>query len=131
MNTKPTPEAIATLRTLTTHQQFEVINRRMMARRRPFIELIDRIHALCQAMPKPRDDGQGCDRPRAASLHHRRQRRWIVRKDADPDHAGPGAGLRHADLGVSGGRLHLNPEPIENGASWTFIHAKRMGELLD
>ena len=90
MNKQPTPEALATLRTLTAPAQCAVI---LAAARgeeaEHFLAIIDRIHAAWQAMPKTYEtDAQG--RAALAQLHYFTGgcEWWIVEKDADPDHAG-------------------------------------------
>ena len=102
MNTKPTPEAIATLRTLTTPEQYEVITDAMMGEEGDaFIEIIDRIHAAWQAMPKTYEtDGQGC--AALARIHYFTGGCdwWIVEKDSDPDHVGQVQAFGIADLGM-------------------------------
>ena len=135
MNTNPTPEASATLRTLTTTEQYTVITDAMMGEEGDhFIELIDRIHAMWQAMPKTYEtDGQGCDA--LARLHYFTGGCdwWIVEKDADPDHAGQVQAFGIADLGMGPEAGYISiPELLENGAELDlYFTPKRMGELLD
>jgi hypothetical protein len=134
MNTKPTPEAIATLRTLTTSEQFEVITDAMMGEEGDhFVELIDHIHAMWQAMPKTYEtDGQGCDD--LARLHYfiGGCDWWIVEKDADTDHAGQVQAFGIADLGMGRELGYISiPELLQNGAELD-LHFKPqpIGELL-
>ena len=135
MNTKPTPEAIATLRTLTTSEQFEVITDAMMGEEGDhFIEIIDRIHATWQAMPKTYEtDAQG--RAALARLHYfiGGCDWWIVEKDADPDHAGQVQAFGIADLGMGPELGYISiPELLENGAELDLYYTtpKTIGELL-
>ena len=135
MNTKPTPEAIATLRTLTTSEQFEVITDAMMGEEGDhFIELIDRVHTMWQAMPKTYEtDAQG--RAALAHLHYfiGGCDWWIVEKDADPDHAGQVQAFGIADLGIGFRELgYISiPELLENGAELDlYFKPQPIGELL-
>ena len=102
MHTTPTPEALATLRTLTTPEQFAVITAATRGEEGDrFTESIDRIHATWQAMPKTNEtDAQG--RAAVAQLHYfiGGCDWWIVEKDADPDHAGQVQAFGIADLGM-------------------------------
>ena len=84
------PHELDILKMLTSPEQYEVITDAMLGEEGDhFIEIIDRIHATWQAMPKTYEtDGQG--RAALAHLHYfiGGCDWWIVEKDADPDHAG-------------------------------------------
>ena len=129
------PHELDTLKLLTTPQQFEVITDAMLGEEGDhFIELIDRIHAMWQAMPKTYEtDGQGC--AALAQLHYFTGGCdwWIVEKDADPDHAGQIQAFGIADLGMGPEPGYISiPELLENGAELDlYFTPKRMGELLD
>jgi hypothetical protein len=135
MNTHPTPEALATLRTLTTPEQCTVI---LAAARgeegEHFREIIARIHATWQAMPKTYEtDTQG--RAALARLHYfiGGCDWWIVEKDADPDHAGQVQAFGIADLGMGTELGYISiPELLENGAELDLYYTtpKAIGELL-
>jgi len=131
----PQMEALATLRTLTAPAQRAVI---LAAARgeeaEHFLEIIDHIHAMWQAMPKTYEtDGQGCSA--LARLHYFTGGCdwWIVEKDADPDHAGQIQAFGIADLGMGPEAGYISiPELLENGAELDlYFTPKRMGELLD
>ena len=129
------PHELDTLKLLTTPQQYEVITDAMMGEEGDhFIELIDRIHAMWQAMPKTYEtDAQG--RAALAHLHYfiGGCDWWIVEKDADPDHAGQVQAFGIADLGMGRELGYISiPELLENGAELDlYFTPKRMGELLD
>jgi hypothetical protein len=129
------PHELDTLKLLTTPAQFEVITDAMLGEEGDhFIELIDRIHAMWQAMPKTYEtDGQGC--AALAQLHYFTGGCdwWIVEKDADPDHAGQVQAFGVADLGMGPEAGYISiPELLENGAELDlYFTPKRMGELLD
>ena len=84
------PHELDILKMLTPPAQYEAIIAGMMGEEGDaFIELIDHIYAMWQAMPKTYEtDGQGC--AALARLHYFTGGCdwWIVEKDADPDHAG-------------------------------------------
>ena len=129
------PHELDTLKMLTTPEQYEVITDAMMGEEGDhFIELIDRIHATWQAMPKTCEtDGQGC--AALARLHYFTGGCdwWIVEKDADPDHAGQvqAFGIANLGMGPEAGYISI-PELLENGAELDlYFTPKRMGELLD
>ena len=134
-NVTEKPHELDTLKLLTTPQQFEVITDAMLGEEGDhFIELIDRIHAMWQAMPKTYEtDGQGC--AALAQLHYFTGGCdwWIVEKDADPDHAGQVQAFGVADLGMGPEAGYISiPELLENGAELDlYFTPKRMGELLD
>ena len=129
------PHELDTLKLLTTPEQFEVITDAMLGEEGDhFIELIDRIHAMWQAMPKTYEtNGQGCSA--LAQLHYFTSGCdwWIVEKDADPDHAGQIQAFGIADLGMGPEAGYISiPELLENGAELDlYFTPKRMGELLD
>ena len=129
------PHELDTLKMLTTPEQYEVITDAMMGEEGDhFIELIDRIHATWQAMPKTGEtDGQGC--AALARLHYFTGGCdwWIVEKDADPDHAGQVQAFGIADLGMGRELGYISiPELLENGAELDlYFTPKRIGELLD
>jgi hypothetical protein len=129
------PHELDTLKLLTTPQQFEVITDAMLGEEGDhFIELIDRIHAMWQAMPKTYEtDGQGC--AALAQLHYFTSGCdwWIVEKDADPDHAGQVQAFGVADLGMGPEAGYISiTELLENGAELDlYFTPKRLGELLD
>jgi hypothetical protein len=129
------PHELDTLKLLTTPEQFEVITDAMLGEEGDhFIELIDRIHAMWQAMPKTYEtDGQGC--AALAQLHYFTSGCdwWIVEKDADPDHAGQIQAFGIADLGMGPEAGYISiPDLLENGAELDlYFTPKRMGELLD
>ena len=129
------PHELDTLKLLTTPQQFEVITDAMLGEEGDhFVELIDRIHAMWQAMPKTYEtDGQGC--AALAQLHYFTSGCdwWIVEKDADPDHAGQVQAFGVADLGMGPEAGYISiPELLENGAELDlYFTPKRLGELLD
>ena len=80
------PHELDTLKLLTTPQQFAVITDAMIGEEGDhFIEIIDRIHATWQAMPKTNEtDGQGRDA--LARLHYfiGGCDWWIVERDTAP-----------------------------------------------
>ena len=129
------PHELDTLKLLTTPEQFEVITDAMLGEEGDhFIELIDRIHATWQAMPKTYEtDAQGC--AALARLHYFTGGCdwWIVEKDADSDHAGQVQAFGIADLGMGRELGYISiPELLENGAELDlYFTPKRMGELLD
>ncbi len=123
-----------TLKLLTTPEQYEVITDAMLGEEGDhFIELIDRIHAMWQAMPKTYEtDGQGC--AALAQLHYFTGACdwWIVEKDADPDHVGQVQAFGIADLGMGPEAGYISiPELLENGVELDlYFKPKRLGELL-
>ena len=128
-------DALGTLKLLTTPEQCEVMTDAMLGEEGDhFIELIDRIHATWQAMPKTYEtEGQGC--AAVAHLHYfiGGCDWWIVEKDADPDHAGQvqAFGIANLGMGPEAGYISI-PELLENGAELDlYFTPKRMGELLD
>ena len=129
------PHELDTLKLLTPPEQYEVITDAMLGEEGDhFIELIDRIHAMWQAMPKTYEtDGQGC--AALAQLHYFTSGCdwWIVEKDADPDHAGQIQAFGIADLGMGPEAGYISiPELLENGAELDlYFTPKRLGELLD
>ena len=129
------PHELDTLKLLTTPEQYEVITDAMLGEEGDhFIEIIDRIHATWQAMPKTYEStAQG--RAALARLHYFTGGCdwWIVEKDADPDHAGQVQAFGIADLGMGRELGYISiPELLENGAELDlYFTPKRMGELLD
>ncbi len=129
------PHELDTLKMLTTPEQYEVITDAMMGEEGDhFIELIDRIHATWQAMPKTYEtDPQG--RAALARLHYFTGGCdwWIVEKDADPDHAGQVQAFGVADLGIGAELGYISiPEILENGAELDLHYTtpKTIGEIL-
>lgn len=135
MNSRTNELPLDILKMLTTPEQFEVITDAMMGEEGDaFIEIIDRIHATWQAMPKTYEtDAQGRDA--LARLHYfiGGCDWWIVEKDADPDGAGQVQAFGIADLGMGRELGYISiPELLENGAELDlYFTPKRMGELLD
>jgi len=134
MNKKPTPEAFATLRTLTAPAQRAVI---LAAARgeeaEHFLTIIDRVHAMWHARPKTYEtDAQG--RAALAHLHYFTGGCdwWIVEKDADPDHAGQVQAFGVADLGMGAELDYISiPELLENGAELDlYFKTVTIGEIL-
>ena len=128
------PHELDTLKMLTTPEQYEVITDAMMGEEGDhFIELIDRIHAMWQAMPKTYEtDGQG--RAALARLHYfiGGCDWWVVEKDADPDGAGQVQAFGIADLGMGRELGYISiPELLENGAELDlYFKAKTIGDIL-
>ena len=128
------PHELDTLKLLTTPQQFAVITDAMMGEEGDaFIEIIDRVHATWQAMPKTYEtDAQGC--AALARLHYFTGGCdwWIVEKDADPDHAGQVQAFGIADLGMGRELGYISiPELLENGAELDlYFKPQPIGELL-
>ena len=130
------PHELDILKMLTTPEQYTVITDAMMGEEGDhFVELIDHIHAMWQAMPKTYEtDGQGCSA--LARLHYFTGGCdwWIVEKDADPDHAGQVQAFGIADLGMGAELGYISiPELLENGAELDLYYTepKTIGELLD
>lgn len=99
-----------------------------------FIEIIDRIHATWQAMPKTYES-TAKGRAALAHLHYFTGGCdwWIVEKDSDPDHAGPVQAFGIADLGMGAELGYISiPELLENGAELDLYYTtpKTIGELL-
>ena len=128
------PHELDILKMLTPPAQYEAIIAGMMGEEGDhFVELIDHIHAMWQAMPKTYEtDAQG--RAALAHLHYfiGGCDWWIVEKDADPDHAGQVQAFGIADLGMGRELGYISiPELLENGAELDlYFHAKTIGELL-
>jgi hypothetical protein len=122
------------LKMLTTPEQYEVITAALMGEEGDhFIELIDRVHAMWQAMPKTYEtDGQGCSA--LARLHYfiGGCDWWIVEKDADPDGAGQVQAFGIANLGMGRELGYISiPELLENGAELDlYFKPQRIGDLL-
>ena len=128
------PHELDTLKLLTTPEQYEVITDAMMGEEGDaFIEIIDRIHAAWQAMPKTYETDAN-RRAALARLHYFTGGCdwWIVEKDADPDHAGQVQAFGIADLGMGPEAGYISiPELLENGAELDlYFTTKRLGELL-
>ena len=128
------PHELDTLKLLTTAEQFEVITDAMLGEEGDhFIELIDRIHATWQAMPKTYEtDAQG--RAALARLHYFTGGCdwWIVEKDADPNHAGQvqAFGVANLGMGPEAGYISI-PELLENGAELDlYFKPQTIGDLL-
>ena len=129
------PHELDTLKLLTTPEQFEVITDAMLGEEGDhFIEIIDRMHATWQAMPKTYEtDAQG--RAALAHLHYFTGGCdwWIVEKDSDTDHAGQVQAFGIADLGMGPELGYISiPELLANGAELDlyFTTPKTIGELL-
>ena len=128
------PHELDTLKLLTTPAQYEAIIAGMMGEEGDhFVELIDSVHAMWQAMPKTYEtDGQG--RAALAQLHYFTGGCdwWIVEKDADPDHAGQVQAFGIADLGMGRELGYISiPELLENGAELDlYFKPQPIGELL-
>ena len=128
------PHELDILKMLTPPAQYEAIIDGMMGEEGDhFVELIDRIHATWQAMPKTYEtDAQG--HAALAHLHYfiGGCDWWIVEKDADPDHAGQVQAFGIADLGMGPELGYISiPELLENGAELDlYFETKTIGELL-
>ena len=128
------PHELDILKMLTPPAQYEAIIAGMMGEEGDhFVELIDRVHAMWQAMPKTYEtDGQGCSA--LARLHYFTAGCdwWIVEKDADPDGAGQVQALGIADLGMGRELGYISiPELLENGAELDlYFKPQPIGELL-
>ena len=129
------PHELDTLNLLTTPEQFEVITDAMLGEEGDhFIEIIDRIHAIWQAMPKTYES-TAKGRAAVAYLHYFTGccDWWIVEKDADPDHAGQVQAFGIADLGIGYRELgYISiPELLENGADLDlYFQPIKIGEIL-
>ena len=130
------PHELDTLKLLTTPEQYEVITDAMLGEEGDhFIEIIDRIHATWQAMPKTYES-TAKGRAALAQLHYFTGGCdwWIVEKDSDPDHAGQVQAFGIADLGIGFRELgYISiPELLENGAELDLYYTdpKTIGELL-
>ena len=129
------PHELDTLKLLTTPEQFEVITDAMLGEEGDhFIEIIDRIHATWQAMPKTYES-TAKGRAALAQLHYfiGGCDWWIVEKDADPDHAGQVQAFGIADLGMDAELGYISiPELLENGAELDLYYTepKNIGEIL-
>ena len=128
------PHELDILKMLTPPAQYEAVIAGMMGEEGDhFIELIDHIYAMWQAMPKTYEtDGQGCDA--LARLHYFTGGCdwWIVEKDADPDRAGQVQAFGVADLGMGRELGYISiPELLENSAELDiYFTPKRISELL-
>ena len=128
------PHELDILKMLTPPAQYEAIIDGMMGEEGDhFVELIDRIHATWQAMPKTYEtDAQG--RAALARLHYfiGGADWWIVEKDADPDHAGQVQAFGIADLGMGAELGYISiPELLENGAELDlYFKPVTIGEIL-
>jgi hypothetical protein len=129
------PHELDTLKLLTTPEQYEVITDAMLGEEGDhFIEIIDRIHATWQAMPKT-DESTAKGLAALAHLHYfiGGCDWWIVEKDSDPDHAGQVQAFGIADLGMGAELGYISiPELLENGAELDLYYTtpKTIGELL-
>ena len=129
------PHELDILKMLTPPAQYEAIIDGMMGEEGDhFIEIIDRINATWQSMPKTYEtDGQG--RAALAQLHYfiGGCDWWIVEKDSDPDHTGQRQAFGVADLGMGRELGYISiPELLENGAELDLYYTKpkTIGELL-
>ena len=129
------PHELDTLKMLTTPEQYEVITDAMLGEEDDhFIEIIDRIYATWEQMPKTyatADQG----REAIAHLHFfvGSCDWWIVEKDADTDHAGQVQTFGIADLGMGYRELgYISiPELLANGAELDLHYRpKTIGEIL-
>ena len=129
------PHELDTLKLLTTTEQYEIITDAMIGEEGDhFIEIIDRIHATWQAMPKTYES-TAKGRAALAQLHYfiGGCDWWIVEKDADPDHAGQVQAFGIADLGIGYRELgYISiPELLENGAELDMYYSpQNIGEIL-
>ena len=130
------PLELDILKMLTSPEQYEVITDAMLGEEGDhFIEIIDRIHATWQTMPKTYES-TAKGRAALAHLHYFTGGCdwWIVEKDADPDHAGQVQAFGIADLGMGAELGYISiPELLENGAELDLYYTdpKNIGELLD
>ena len=128
------PHELDILKMLTPPAQYEAIIDGMMGEEGDhFVELIDRVHAMWQAMPKTYEtDAQG--RAALAHLHYfiGGCDWWIVEKDADPDHAGQVQAFGIADLGMGRELGYISiPELLENGAELDlYFKPQTISEIL-
>jgi len=134
MNSRTNELPLDILKMLTPPAQYEAIIAGMMGEEGDhFIKLIDRIHAMWQAMPKTYEtNGQGC--AALARLHYFTGGCdwWIVEKDTDPDHAGQVQAFGVADLGMGRELGYISiPELLENGAELDlYFKPQPIGDLL-
>jgi hypothetical protein len=132
--TRPTPEALATLRALTTPSQFAAVAAALRGEEAAhFAEVINRLHATWQAMPTTyATEAQG--RAAVAHLHYFLGGAdwWIVEKDADPDNVGQVQAFGLADLGMGPELGYISiPELLEVGAELDFYYTpKTVAEIL-
>ena len=130
----PTPDEIATLRTLTNPAQFETIAHAMLNEEGDhFIEIIDRIHATWQAMPATyATESQG--ESAVEHLHYFLGGAdwWLIEKDADTDHAGQIQAFGIAELGMGPELGYISiSELLENGAELDSYYAQQtVAEIL-
>ena len=129
------PHELDILKMLTSPEQYEVITDAMLGEEGDaFIEIIDRIYATWEQMPKTYEtDGQGSETIARLHFFVGSCDWWIVEKDADTDHAGQVQAFGIADLGMGPEAGYISiPELLENGAELDlYFTPKRMGELLD
>ena len=129
------PHELDILKMLTPPAQYEAIIAGMMGEEGDaFIEIIDRIYATWEQMPKTYETAdQG--RETIAHLHFfvGACDWWIVEKDADTDHAGQVQAFGIADLGMGYRELgYISiPELLANGAELDLhFQPKPIGEIL-
>ena len=128
------PHELDILKMLTPPAQYEAIIAGMMGEEGDaFIEIIDRIHATWQAMPKTYES-TAKGRAALAQLHYfiGGCDWWIVEKDADPDHAGQVQAFGIADLGMGPEAGYISiPELLAHGAELDLHYRpKTIGEIL-
>ena len=129
------PHELDILKMLTGPEQYEVITDAILGEEGDaFIEIIDRIYATWEQMPKTYETAdQG--RETIAHLHFfvGSCDWWIVEKDADTDHAGQVQAFGIADLGMGYRELgYISiPELLANGAELDLHYRpKTIGEIL-
>jgi hypothetical protein len=133
--TRPTPEALATLRALTNPSQFAAVAAALRGEESAhFAEIISRLHATWQAMPATyATEAQG--RAAVAQLHYFLAGAdwWIVEKDSDPDSAGQFQAFGIADLGMGAELGYISiPEILAFSAKLDFHYtAQTVAEILN
>ncbi len=135
MNSRTNELPLDILKMLTSPEQYEVITDAMLGEEGDaLIEIIDRIYATWEQMPKTYETAdQG--RETIAHLHFfvGSCDWWIVEKDADTDHAGQVQAFGIADLGLGYRELgYISiPELLANGAELDLHYRpKTIGEIL-
>ncbi len=135
MNSRTNELPLDILKMLTGPEQYEVITDAMLGEEGDaFIEIIDRVYATWEQMPKTYETAdQG--RETIAHLHFfvGSCDWWIVEKDADTDHAGQVQAFGIADLGMGYRELgYISiPELLANGAELDLHYRpKTIGEIL-
>ncbi len=132
--TRPTPEALATLRALTNRSQFAAVTAALRGEEGAhFADIVSRLHAAWQAMPVTyATEAQG--RAAVAQLHYFLGGAdwWIIEKDSDPDHAGQIQAFGISDLGMGPELGYISiPEILACGAELDFYYtAQTVAEIL-